>query len=66
MLCGQLASTMPNLVKLHTTKAKLQHFKHLKIDKNLHANMEDFHRASHILQILRNEIQVDIICYLQI
>ena len=34
ILCGHLASTMPNLVKLYTTITKLQHFKHLKIGKN--------------------------------
>ena len=49
VLCSHLASTMQNLVKLHTTITKLQHFKHLKIGKNLHANMEGFRRAGHIL-----------------
>ena len=42
---GHLATTMPNFMKLHTPITKLQHFEHLKIGKNLHANMEGFHRA---------------------
>ena len=48
VLCGHLASTMQNLVKLYATITKLQHFKHLKSGKNLYANMEGFHRAGHI------------------
>ena len=48
LLCGHLSLTMQHFVKLHTTITKLQHFKH-KIGKNLHANMEGFRRASHIL-----------------
>ena len=33
VLCGHLALTMPNFIKLHTTITKLQNFIHLKIGK---------------------------------
>ena len=46
-----------NLVKLHTTITNLQHFKHLKVGKNLHANMEGFHRGGHKCTFINIEIR---------
>ena len=46
---------MPNFVKLHTPVTKLQHFKHLKIGKNLHNggfSQSQSHNYTVIIQVI--------------
>ena len=42
---------MQNFVAFHWVVTELWDFKHLKVGQTLHANMEGFHRDSHIWEI---------------
>ena len=46
---GRNKPNMQISITLQETVKELWHFKVLKLGQNLHANMEGFHRASHIL-----------------